>query len=108
MKTQNNVFQKMGAILFFILAFACSKEENTDIDLPPSGEIVITGGQIKVEDFEEFEGEIGVILSARPLVQKGYLPSQVTINVAANNRNFTETVPLDPFSFMGQLKIPLK
>lgn len=104
MKTQNKVFRKMSVILFFILAFACSNEE---IDQPPS-EIVVTGGQIKVEDFDEFEGEIGVILSARPLVQKGYLPSQVTINVAANSGNFTATVPFDPFSFMGQLKIPLK
>lgn len=108
MKTQNKVLQKMGTILLFILAFACSKEEDTEIDLPPSGEIVITGGQIKVEDFDEFEGEIGIVLSARPLVQKGYSPSQVTINVDANSGNFTETVSLDPFSFMGQLKIPLK
>lgn len=108
MKTQNKVFQKMGIILFFIVAFACSKEDNIAINPPPSGEIVITGGQVKVEDFEEFEGEIGVILSARPLLQKGYSPSQITINVEANNGNFTETVPLDPFSFLGQLKIPLK
>ncbi len=108
MKTQNKVFQKIGVILFFIVAFACSKEDNTIIDPPPSGEIVITGGQVKVEDFDEFEGEIGVILSARSLLQKGYSPSQVTINVEATNGNFTETVPLDPFSFLGQLKIPLK
>jgi len=102
-------FQKLLVLtVISILVFACSKE---NITAPPdgtTGEIIETDGQITAEDFDEFAGEIGVVLDARPIARKGYKPTQVTININATSGNYTQTVPIDEFSFMGQLKIPLE
>ncbi|MFS4494033.1 hypothetical protein [Maribacter sp. 2308TA10-17] len=72
------------------------------------GELDQTEGTISEDDFEAYQGELGVIIDARPLARKGHKPTQVTINVAANTGNYTETVPLDEFSFLGQLKLPVE
>ncbi|MFD2565578.1 hypothetical protein [Aquimarina rubra] len=92
--------------LFFI---SCSKDDSASIpEDPNSGELIETPGQISEDDFESFEGELGFVIDARPLARKGYKPTQVIINVEADNGNFTETVPVDKYTLMGQLKIPLE
>ena len=96
------------SVLLMSCNFSCSKEDNgSDNNNNDNGEIVETPGQITANDFETFEGEIGIALDARPLARKGYNPTQVTININATSGNYTQTVPIEEFSFMGQLKIPL-
>lgn len=87
---------------------SCSKDDNSSDSDENNAEIIETPGQISEGDFEAYEGEIGVILDARPLAKKGYHPTQVTINVDASSGNFTQTVPIDEYTILGQLKIPLE
>lgn len=102
-------FQKLLVLIVIsILVFACSKEDSIPPPDDTTGEIIETDGQITADNFEEFKGEIGVIFDARPIARKGYKPKQVTINVNANSGNYTQTVSIDEFSFLGQLKIPLE
>jgi len=102
-------FQKLLVLtVIIILVFACSEEGITPPPDNTTGKIIETDGQITADNFEEFKGEIGVILDARPIARKGYKPKQVTINVNANSGNYTQTVSIDEFSFLGQLKIPLE
>lgn len=92
--------------ILFSTAISCSKEDNGSNG--NDGELVETGGQVLEGDFEAYQGEIGVVLDARPLARKGYKPTQVTINVNASSGNFSETVPIDEYTIMGQLKIPVE
>ncbi|MGS2726821.1 hypothetical protein ACU8DI_09460 [Psychroserpens sp. BH13MA-6] len=88
---------------------SCSKEEPTsDPQNPGNSELIESPGQITEEDFESFAGEIGLILNARPLVRKGYKPTQVSLTILANSGDFSQTVPIEEHTFMGQLKIPLE
>ncbi|WGD34045.1 hypothetical protein [Olleya sp. YS] len=95
--------------LMSLIVVSCSKDDpTTDPGNQGEGELIITPGTVTEDDFESFEGEIGIVLDGRPLARKGYKPTQVTINVNANNGNFSETIPLDEYSYLGQLKIPLE
>lgn len=138
MKTHTTIFKLVFLFLTISLgAINCTKEEtitptveDTDGDgvadssdncpslagpisnqgcpIDPTGELDETEGTISEDDFEAYQGELGVIIDARPLARKGHKPTQVTINVAASTGNYTETVPLDEFSFLGQLKLPVE
>jgi len=95
-------------IILIISCNACSKDENlTPLD-DTNEEILETAGQITENDFESYEGEIGVILDARPLARKGYKPTQVTINVNASSGDFTQTVLIDEYTMLGQLKLHIE
>ena len=99
----------VALITLMTLNLSCSKDESSpDPDEPVDVEIVTTAGQITADDFEIFEGEIGVVLDARPLAKKGYLPTQVTLNINATSGDFSQTVPIDEYTILGQLKIPLE
>ena len=89
----------------FFYSVSCSKDEP---DSESQGEIIETPGQVTENDFETYEGEIGVVLDARPLARKGYKPTQVTINVSASSGDFTQTVPINEYTILGQLKLPLE
>ncbi|WP_452220259.1 hypothetical protein [Lacinutrix salivirga] len=96
------------ALILFIIA-SCSKDEPTpDPGNQGEGELIQTTGQVTEDDFETYEGDIGVVIDARPLARKGYKPTQVTLNITGEVVNFTETIPLDEDSYMGQLKLPLE
>jgi hypothetical protein len=104
MKTVLNIF----LIAFLTLTFsACSKDETPKSD-SDTGKLIESEGQVKLDEFDAYKGEIGVVLDARPLARKGYNPKQVTINIKANSGDFTQTVPVEEYTFLGQLKIPLE
>ena len=104
MKTVLNIF----LIAFLTLTFsACSKDETPKPD-SDTGKLIESEGQVKLDEFDAYKGEIGVVLDARPLARKGYNPKQVTINIKANSGDFTQTVPVEEYTFLGQLKIPLE
>ncbi|WP_204346157.1 hypothetical protein [Psychroserpens algicola] len=99
-------FQKLLLIsLLSVFLFNCSKDETQQ---RPAGELIESPGAITEEDFVAFEGEIGLVLDARPIARKGYKPTQVTIEIGGSQSNFSQTIPLNQDSFMGQLKIPLE
>ncbi len=104
MKTVLNTF--LIAILTLTFS-ACSKDETPKPD-SDTDKLIESEGQVKLEEFDAYKGEIGVVLDARPLARKGYNPKQVTINIKANSGDFTQTVPIEEYTFLGQLKIPLE
>lgn len=109
-KTQTTTLKTIVFLSFALILFGClgcSKEDNPSND-EPSGELVETPGTITENDFESFEGELGIVLDARELARKGYKPAEVSITVDANNGDFSQTVAIDEVSFMGQLKIPME
>lgn len=81
---------------------------NQGCPLDETGEIVTTDGTVAEEDFEAYEGDLGLIIDARPIARKGYKPTQVTLNVDANTGNFTQTIPIDEYSLLGQIKLPIE
>jgi hypothetical protein len=96
-------------LLAVVLLFACSKDDaSKDENTNQNGELLTSPGTITENDFESFEGEIGLALDARPLVRKGYNPTQVTLYINADSGDFSETIPIEENTFMGQLKIPLE
>lgn len=102
-------FQKLILVTLAItFLFTCSKDDTQQPPNDTSGELIESPGQITSDDFVAYNGEIGLVLDARPIARKGYKPTQVTINVGASNGNYSQTIPLDQYSFMGQLKIPLE
>ena len=108
MKTLKSIVLLTTLTLFNL---SCSKDEPTP-DVTPdnqgNGEIVTSTGTIAEDDFETYQGDLGVIIDARPIARKGYKPTQVTINVSANNGDYTQTIPLDEFSLLGQIKLPIE
>lgn len=70
------------------------------------GEIVETEG-IETEDLETYQGAIGIVVDARPVAKKGYTPKTVAITVNATSGDYSETIELDPYSFMGQINLEI-
>ena len=111
MKTQILTLKSFSLLIVMLLilgCLGCSKEDNLSDTNEGDGELLETPGQITEDDFEAFEGEIGIALDARPIARKGYTPTQVTINVDATHGDYTQTIPLDEFSYMGQLKVSME
>ena len=115
MKTQNSI-SKFFLIGMLTLALAnCSKEEIVTAEqeegnqetLPPgqeSGEIVITDGT-SADRFDTYAGEIGFVLDTRELAKKGYTPVTAEIDIEAETGDFSQTIEIDPISFMGQIRL---
>lgn len=47
------------------------------------------------------------MINARSVVQKGYFPTQVDVEISTSEGPLTQTVPLDAFAYMGILKFPV-
>ncbi|MCC1485399.1 hypothetical protein [Winogradskyella immobilis] len=97
-------------VLLTLLLFAtnCSKEEDiTENTLQEQTDLIETAG-VSADDFETFDGEIGFVLNARNIAKKGHRPSKAVINVTANTGNYSQTLDLNTFSFLGQIKLSNK
>ena len=112
MKTQNRLF----GILILVLTIgctSCSKDEpipppiEDGNDLPKDKPIEVGDG-ISADAFETYPGDVGFVIDTRELVKKGYLPTQAVVTVEATHGNYSQTIEIDPISFMGQIKIPLE
>jgi hypothetical protein len=87
-----------------VLLSSCKSDEDIAPDGP--GE-VIEGNGISTEDLDAFSGEIGIIINARSLPQRGRFPTEAVVSVKAPGGTVTEIIPLDPFAYMGLLKFPV-
>ncbi|MCK0157566.1 hypothetical protein MWU65_10275 [Cellulophaga sp. F20128] len=96
------------SVICITVVMSCSKEDSPSVSNEADDNLILSEGQITESDFETYTGEIGIILDARPIAKKGHKPTQVTINVVAEQGNYTQTVPIDEYSFVGQLKLPLE
>ncbi len=97
---------------FLLLGFtivSCSKDENNpppieDSDDGGNDEIVLTTG-VTADDFEQYSGDLGMVINTRNIAKKGYKPTEAVITVDATNGDYSETVALDEHSFLGQIKL---
>ncbi len=134
MKTKKiNYWILMVLVGLLTLTISCSSEEGTDPQIldadsdgvvdanddcpneagtvnnqgcPESvGEIIETTGQITEDDFEKFAGEIGMIINARNIAKKGYTPTTADITIDATNGDYSQTVGIEPITFLGQVRI---
>lgn len=107
MKTKNKkTIMYAGLFFFATLIISCSKDDNST---PPDadGKLVVGNG-VTENDFEKFKGELGIVLNMRNIAKKGYKPAEAIITVNAQNGNYSQTVAIDPVSFLAQLKIPVE
>ncbi|MCB0630255.1 MAG: hypothetical protein R2824_05560 [Saprospiraceae bacterium] len=90
-----------------ISLFACQKEDITVPPPPGVGGEVEVGSGISVDELDTYAGEIGLLLNAREIARKGYMPAKAVVNIEAPSGKFSKTVDLNEFSFMGQIKLPV-
>ncbi len=63
---------------------------------------------ITEEDLETYKGDIGMVLNTRELAKKGYHPVKAQLEVKGTSADFSQTIDLDPYAFMGQIKLPVE
>ena len=108
MKTQLRLINLLPSLLLFLFFLnACKEEEGMKPSPDGEGEIVEIDG-IAEDDLKSYEGDIGFIVEARKVAKKGYAPAKAKITVNASSGDYSETLDLDPFSLMTQIKIPVE
>ena len=100
------LFLLSSIIVLLLSCNACSKDEAAPMPID-NGQIILSEG-VTADDFEKFPGELGVILNVRNITKKGYKPTSAIVTVNATNGDYSQTITLDEFSSMGQIKIPVK
>lgn len=63
---------------------------------------------ISEEALETYQGDIGVVLDTRDLAKKGYRPAKAKLEVKGTSYDYSTTIAIDPYTFMGQLKLPVE
>ena len=71
------------------------------------GQITKNDG-ITEEDLETYKGDVGMVIDTRELAKKGYHPVKAQLEVQGTSADFSQTVDLDPYAFMGQIKLPVE
>ena len=111
MKTKTQFKHVAKTLCFIGLALsACSKDESPTPPPPGGdgdGQIVKTDG-INPSELNAYKGDIGLVFEVRNLVKKGYRPAKATVTVNATEGDYSQTLEFDPYTYMGQLKIPLE
>ncbi len=105
MKTTMKTLQRITMCTLLILFLGCSKDE--DSPSPGDGELEQING-ISEDDLEKYEGDLGLRVSARDLVKKGYLPKQVAFDFDANTGDYDQTIDIDEFTNIAQLSIAVE
>ncbi|QLG46398.1 hypothetical protein [Costertonia aggregata] len=107
MKNQKHFIWSLVLFLGLLIYPVSCNKDNGDTSEPPvdNEEIVVSDGQITGDDFEKFAGELGMVINARNIAKKGYIPTTADISVEATLGDYSQTVDIDPITFMGQVRI---
>ena len=111
MKTNKHFGVKALLLIFMMTCWmSCSKEEATP-DLPCTtncdGEIEVGEG-ISEEELPAYQGDIGIVASVREIQKKGYSPASIELLVNAKSGDFSKRMELNPYTLMGQIKLPVE
>lgn len=112
MKTKQSILKYVCVIaLGLVLSMSCSSDDSVDLpelpELPEDGELVISDG-ISEDELETFEGEIGILLDARPYIRKGQPIAKV--KVTPTDTDFFEPMVLevDQYTNYASFKLDLE
>jgi len=92
-------------ILLAMIIVGCSQDDgamSTD-----DGDIVESNG-IAASELENYQGDIGILVQTRGLMQKGYQAATVSITVDATTGDYDTTVAVDEFTHIAQYKLVLE
>lgn len=89
------------------MAALCCACSTNDVMPDTDAEIIIEPG-ITSDEFETYNGEVGMVINVRDVVRKGYKPTEAVIHIDAKTGDYSQAIPLDAFAFMGEIKIPVK
>lgn len=93
-----------GALL--VTLPGCSKEEQ---GTPADGNNGISVGTgVTENDFEKFEGALGMVVNTRNIARKGYMPHTALIDITSQNGEYSQTVTIDPVLSLAQLNIAIE
>ena len=90
-----------------LLALSCSKEDDTPPPVDNNGELVTSNG-VNADDFERYKGALGMIVSARNVAKKGYKPVSAELTIQGSQGDYSQTIEIDPFSFMGKVQLEIE
>lgn len=103
----NYAFLILGS-LFLLLMISCSKEDDSPTPSLEDSELAESDG-VTAEDFEIYEGALGLVYNARNIAKKGYAPTTADLVIIDSQGNdYSQTIDLDPYSFMGRIEIPVE
>ena len=94
-------------MLFLVVSIGCSSDDSDGVD-PVNPELTEQGNAVSEDDFETYEGALGMIYSARNIAKKGYVPATATLSVRGSEVDYEEVIELDQTSFMGRIEFPLE
>jgi hypothetical protein len=96
-------------VLFFGLCLSSCGEDDSETMMGPdeNGELATSNG-VTADDFETFQGNIGMVYNARNVAQKGYTPATAQLTIEGSEGDYSQTIDLDPFSFMGKVEIAVE
>lgn len=107
-----NQFVTAGVLFLFIIIslMSCSKEDVlTDQPCTENCEDeIVLGDGISESDLPTYQGDIGIVASVREIQRKGYSPKSIEMVVHATSGDFSKTIDLNPYTLMGQIKLPLE
>ena len=104
MKAQN---KRSLIVIKMIMAALCCACSTNDVMPDTDDEIIVEPG-ITADEFETYDGEVGMVINVRDVARKGYKPTEAVIHVDARTGDYSQTIPLDALAFMGEVKIPVK
>ena len=90
-----------------LLALSCSKEDDAAPPIDNNGELVTSNG-VNADDFERYQGALGMIVSARNVAKKGYKPVTAALTIQGSQGDYSQTIEIDPFSFMGKVQLEIE
>ena len=106
MKSQHKLLGQFSLLLYMLIVFACSKDDNPTTE-PPGEGMLVQGAGLSFEDIDTYAGEIGIVISTRSIAKKGYTPSSIELDVDANTGDFDTTLSIDPLTYIIVLKYPI-
>lgn len=89
-------------IALAVVTTSCKKEDDStclDCDLE-------TGTGKSAEEIDTYAGDIGIRFDTRAITRKGYKPTSARFTVTANTGNYSQTLPIDPYTNIVQLSFP--
>ena len=99
---------KAWIFLTLALLISCS-QDNPDPGPDPGnggGELSASGG-VTADDFETYEGALGMVFDARNIARKGYVPATADLTIIGTEGDYSQVLDLDPVSFLGSMELPV-